>query len=207
VAAFEQRGAEVRIHGEAGNFVRARRAGEGPGPSFVVEVQGAANLFHELVHAVRVGAVLDDHGIDYARMPFSLGDPRDRALLFDELAACVLSCAYARRWWDEAWAEAWFEEQIETQPLFFGMEVDPGGFARAVDVLVGAGAPHEARVAAVVGAATDGVAAWLSAAGAAPELARPAVEACFGARWGRYLAGLRARETPGTVPRSNGSRP
>jgi hypothetical protein len=148
----------------------------------IVEVQGLGNLFHELVHVVRAGVLDDDHGIDYGQMPFRLEVEEHRRLLWDELAACVVSCAYAT----PTAPDDWFAEQIETQPIFYGMESDPGAFARAVDGLVGRRGTHAAELAAVIEQTFSEVAAWLREAGAGAEEAAAPRDLRFPALWAEY---------------------
>lgn len=103
-----------------------------PPPTCVhIQVEGLPNLLHEVGHLVLAGVLDDDHGIDYQAIPFDLGCAGGRAVLFEELACCTLSCGYARplrdaRAW--AWADAWFAEQVEIQPVFYGFEDAPGRF-------------------------------------------------------------------------------
>lgn len=114
-------------------------------PRAQVEAQGLPNLVHELVHALFAGRLDDDHGIDYGAIPFDLDTSPGRALLFEELTCCALSCEVleaelrrrgegeARR---RARVDAWFREQVEIQPVFFGMDEQPEAFAARVSSLL-----------------------------------------------------------------------
>jgi hypothetical protein len=181
-AALVRRGAEVRVDPRGENLVRRPREEDRSTANAIVEVQGLGNLFHELVHVVRAGVLDDDHGIDYGQMPFRLESAAHRRLLWDELAACVVSCAYAC---PDA-PDAWFAEQVETQPVFYGMESDPGAFARAVDALAGASGTRAVELEQVVGAAFAEVEAWLREAGASEREARPARNLRFSDLWASY---------------------
>jgi hypothetical protein len=110
---------------------------------------------HELVHVVQVGRLDDDHGIDYGQIPFDLATEAGRRMLWEELACCVLSCAYtaAPRAGEDAAAttervDAWFREQVEIQPVFYGMQEDPRGFWRRVAALTQAHGPEQRAVVA-----------------------------------------------------------
>lgn len=183
-AALVRAGAQVRIDPHGENLVRRPREEDRSSARAIVEVQGLGNLFHELVHVVRAGVLDDDHGIDYGQMPFRLEVPEHRALLWDELAASVVSCAYAT----PSAPDAWFAEQVETQPVFYGMEADPAAFARALDGLVGSGGPHLSELDAVVDAAFAAVADWLRDAGATPAQAGPPRNLRFSPLWAAYAA-------------------
>jgi hypothetical protein len=176
------RGAEVRIDARGDNLVRRRREDEAHGPAIVVEAQGLANLLHELVHIVRAGVLADDHGIDYGEFPFRIGDVRYRGILWDELAACVVSCAYLPG--SDEDIDDWFAEQIETQPLFFGL--GPPEFARRLDELCQGPSARDVEVA--VDSAYAGVLRWLREAGAPPALALPPRRPSFEALWARFRA-------------------
>jgi len=126
VAAFERMGAHVVVDARGENLVRSRRHDEGHRRAFVVEAQGLANLLHEFVHAVMFGCLADDHGIDYGQIPFDLSRPEHRRILWDELACCVVSCAYVAHVTKPgeqlAVADAWFADQIAIQHVFYGDE-------------------------------------------------------------------------------------
>ncbi len=141
-ACFARRGAAVRVFAGADNSI-AKVAPGASGWGAVVQVEGLANLVHELVHALLAGRIDDDHGIDYGQIPFDLGSLAGRAMLWDELAACTWSCAYGP--FDPA---AWFAEQVEIQPVFYGLEAHPERFFdRVSELMVRARDEAEAMVA------------------------------------------------------------
>jgi hypothetical protein len=112
-------------------------------------------------------------------------------LLWDELAACVISCAYLPG--DGRRLHAWFAEQVETQPVFYGMEDDPEAFARAVDGLVGGDGLHRAQLEAVIAEAHARVRTWLREGGAADAVARPTHSEGFWELWSHYRAASNPR--------------
>lgn len=129
VSGLAAMGADVRVDPTAENLIRSLPGNGGPFRARI-EVQGLPNLLHEVVHVVLAGRLDDDHGIDYGQIPFDLARPDGRAVLWDELACCVVSCAYLDR---QRWqVEAWFAEQIEIQPVFYGMEDAPHLFLQTV---------------------------------------------------------------------------
>lgn len=151
-----------------------------PPPSVQVRVEGLPNLLHEVGHLVLRRVLDDDHGIDYQAIPFDLGAPRGRRVLFEELACCTLSCGYPRRLDDEdawAWADAWFAEQVEIQPVFYGLEGDPPRFWRAVAAIY---RTHGEACEAVVDEAFERTAALLRWSGAPVGVAAPAERLSFG---------------------------
>jgi hypothetical protein len=142
-------GASVRIDAHGENLVRAVRAPVGVqipptvphvgAPVVEVCAQGLPNLLHEFVHVILAARLDDDHGIDYQAIPFDLADAAGRAVLFEELACCVLSCSYLCA--DETEAtrhrvDEWFVEQVEIQPVFYGMEDDVDAFWRRVHAVL-----------------------------------------------------------------------
>ena len=174
------RGAEVRVFAEAENCVRRRDPGVAP---FVVEVQGVPNLLHELAHVVLLGRVEQDHATEYARIPFDLACEHGRALLFDELACCVASCAWHPG--DDEDAKAWFAEQVGIQHVFFGFAELPR-FLAAADVPL---RTHARDLAATIARALSGVELALRSAGAPAETARPR-RSIDPHRWWQSLARL-----------------
>lgn len=151
-----------------------------PPPSVQVRVEGLPNLLHEVGHLVLARVLDDDHGIDYQAIPFDLGTARGRHVLFEELACCTLSCGYPRRLDDEeawAWADAWFAEQVEIQPVFYGLEGDATRFWRTVDEVYRA---HGEACESVVDEAFERTAALLRWAGAPVGVAAPAERLSFG---------------------------
>lgn len=139
-------GARVEISEQGDNLVAAlgpQQRQEFGGATSRVCAQGLPNLLHELVHAVQAGVLGDDYGIDYSAIPFDLSTREGRAVLWDELSCCTISCAYltsqgraARAGADHAAVAgevaAWFEEQIGIQPVFYGLEDHPDRFAEIV---------------------------------------------------------------------------
>ena len=100
----------------------------------VIEAQGLPNLVHELVHALFLGRLDDDHGFDYGLIPLDLALADHRRHLWEELACCVVSVAYGcdshatpRQRLD------WFIEQFEIQGVFHGLEHDLPGFRARID--------------------------------------------------------------------------
>lgn len=151
-----------------------------PPVSVLVRVEGLPNLLHEVGHLLLCGVLDDDHGIDYQAIPFDLGTEAGRAVLFEELACCTLSCGYPRPLRDAdawAWADAWFAEQVEIQPVFYGMEQDPEGFWTTVDAVYRA---HTETCEAVVRQAFARTQALLTWAGAPSGVAEPAERLSFG---------------------------
>lgn len=195
-------GAEVRIRPDGENCVRAVR----PAPAFaargpaawshpwppaspptpavaVVEACGLPNLLHEFVHIALAGRLADDHGIDYQAIPYDLGGAAGRAVLWDEVAACVVSCAYLRgapgNGADWVRVDGWFDEQLGIQPVFYGMDDAPDAFWSALPRLA---VVHEGECAAMIACAYDRVARLLAwAAGYAHDPERLS----FGALWQR----------------------
>ena len=90
-----------------------------------------------------------------------------RAVLFEELACCVLSYSFVAA----AVRDAWFLEQVEIQPVFYGMEDDVPGFWR---VVADAYAAHRDEADAIVDAAFDRLACLLQWSGAPATLCAPA---------------------------------
>ncbi len=150
-----------------------------PPPSVQVRVEGLPNLLHEVGHLVLARVLDDDHGIDYQAIPFDLGTARGRHVLFEELACCTLSCGYPRRLDHEdawAWADAWFAEQVEIQPVFYGLEGDATRFWRTVDEVYCA---YGEDCESVVDEAFERTAALLRWAGAPVGVAAPAERLSF----------------------------
>lgn len=173
---------EIALGGE--NLVRSL---PGSGSTALVQAEGLPNLLHELAHAVQAGRLDDDYGIDYTAIPFDLDTAAGRAVLWDELSCCVTSCAYLRAHGRAARAgahaaqvraevEAWFREQVEIQPVFYGMEADPAGFVARVAALL---RTHGAEAQAVLDRAYAAIERALTAQGAEPVVAaapwRPAI--------------------------------
>jgi hypothetical protein len=100
------------------------------GHEWVIEAQGLPNLIHEVVHALFLGRLDDDHGFEYGEIPLDMGDCAHRAHLWEELACCALStttCAPLRT--ESAhFTRDWFAEQFEIQGVFHGLEHDLDAF-------------------------------------------------------------------------------
>lgn len=174
-------GAEVIIHSLDDNLVRSRQPGDPGEAPFIVAAAGLPNLLHELVHVLQAGRLADDHGLDYGQIPYDLGRAEHRRILWDELACCVISCAYL-----EAEQEAgWFAEQVGIQGVFYGHDDDPEAFRAAVDRAV---RDHRAELLAVLRDAYAAVEAALLAAGSTPALARPRAHLDFAPLWARLRA-------------------
>lgn len=151
-----------------------------PPASVVVRVEGLPNLLHEVGHLMLARVLDDDHGIDYQAIPFDLETEAGRAVLFEELACCTLSCGYPRSslgpdgW---AWADAWFAEQVEIQPVFYGLEDAPARFWSRVDAVY---QRHAEICEATVARAFDRTESLLRWAGASAGVAAPAQRLSFG---------------------------
>jgi hypothetical protein len=200
-SALEHWGARVLVAVDADNLIRrlpgpglatstpAEISGGLPDPDArkgtavaEVSVQGLPNLLHELVHVVLADRLDDDHGIDYHAIPFDLREASGRRVLFEELACCVASCAYLSRPLHRVGGreteletarrvDAWFAEQIEIQPIFYGMEDDLAGFLDRVEAVA---KRHRDELDDVMGLAYARCEAALAEVGAAPREARPA---------------------------------
>lgn len=105
------------------------------GLRWIVESQGLPNLIHELVHALFLGRLDDDHGFDYGEIPLDLERSNHRRHLWEELACCCLSSVFAAVWAEdpEAFGAAWFVEQFEIQGVFHGLDHDLAGFREHID--------------------------------------------------------------------------
>ncbi len=150
-----------------------------PTAAVVVRVEGLPNLLHEVGHLMLARVLDDDHGIDYQAIPFNLDTKAGRAVLFEELACCTLSCGYPRPLTDSAawaWADAWFAEQVEIQPVFYGLEQTPDRFWERVAEVY---RDHAAACEATVERAFRGTEALLRWAGCATGVAAPAQRLSF----------------------------
>ncbi len=186
-AVFAAMDGEVVITSGEDNLIRGRQAGDPGTRPWVIVASGLPNLLHELVHAVQVGFLADDHGLDYGQIPYDLARAEHRRILWDELAACTLSCA----WGEAADEEAWFAEQIGIQGIFYGYEEDEPGFHAAID-RVTEKFVHEMRE--IHAGAYAEVERRLRAAGAPPALARPRARLAFADLWRRFRAAGRRPE-------------
>lgn len=180
-AVFAAMGGEVVITSGEDNLIRARQAGDPGTRAWVIVASGLPNLLHELVHAVQVGFLADDHGLDYGQIPYDLARAGHRRILWDELAACTLSCA----WGEAADEEAWFAEQIGIQGVFYGYEEDEPGFHAAIDRVI---VEFDHEMNEVHSAAYAEVERRLGAVGAPSTLARPRARLAFADLWRRFRA-------------------
>jgi len=178
---FEGAGAAVVIAAGAENSLRS--LAPGTGAHFEVAVEGLPNLLHEALHAVQVGALADDHGIDYGLIPFDMKAPAQRLLLWQELACAAVSCGYLE---DPAAEDPWFAEQIEIQGIFFGFaEDDLRGLRGFIEGTIEA---YAGELEGVVAAAYAALEERLRAIGAPRSLAGARRRSSFAALWARYRA-------------------
>lgn len=177
-------GAAVIVRAGDDNLIRSRRADDGPGPAYLVIVEGLPNLLHEFVHAALAGYLADDHGIDYGLIPFDVTKRAGRDRLWDELACCVVSCAYLPR----ERAAPWFSEQVGIQGAFFGLGDLEDDMQPMFEMVDSARAAHPGEFEAMLARAYAEVERRLRDVGAGPELAQPVVRWSFDALW----EGLRA---------------
>jgi len=101
---------------------------------WVIECQGLPNLVHEVIHALFLGRLADDHGFDYGQIPLDLRRPEHRRCLWEELACCVISAVLCAPFEPdpEQFARDWFAEQFEIQGIFHGLEDDLAGFTERI---------------------------------------------------------------------------
>jgi hypothetical protein len=201
---------EIALGGE--NLVRSlAESGPAPGAAAparaLVQAEGLPNLLHELAHAVQAGRLEDDYGIDYTAIPFDLDTAAGRAVLWDELACCVTSYAYLQAHGRAARAgappptvaaevEAWFREQVEIQPVFYGMEHEPAAFVERVAALL---RTHGAAAQAALDRAYALLERALAAAGARPAVARSPWQPSIPALWPTlYGPGSRGHSAAGS---------
>ncbi|MBC8066927.1 MAG: hypothetical protein IAG13_01220 [Deltaproteobacteria bacterium] len=159
------------------------------GPAIAtVDVEGLPNLLHELVHIVLAGRLDDDHGFDYGAIPYDLHTTAGRAVLWNELSACVVSCAYLLGPHDDVDArvdgrvDGWFDEQLGIQPIFYGHEADPSAFFAGLHDLA---RDHSCELAAMMRCAYDRMAELLRWAGAPASVAEVARELDWAELWSR----------------------
>lgn len=177
VAAFACAGGTVRVDLSAGNLVRRASPSDRTSLPFIIEVEGLPNLLHEFVHFVLRGPLAVDHGFDYSLIPFDTSRAEQRRWLWEELACCVISCAYLA---GRAGRMApWFEEQVGIQHHFYGFP-DPASFRGHVERLLES---HREEMEAVLAEAYARVEGQLRAAGLADPA--PAGRLAFGTLWGR----------------------
>lgn len=191
VRALARAGGAVVIAGGAGNLVRPARPGETPGLPFVVEVEGLPNLLHEFVHFALRPPLAVDHGFDYALIPFDTAQLEPRRWLWEELACCVVSCAYlAAR---PARVAPWFAEQVGIQHHFYGFD-GPERFLPHVAALVAA---HGAELEAAIDEAYAAAATHLADAGA--ENPGPPQRLAFAPLFAALSAARCATTSPGSA--------
>lgn len=128
------------VRGDPAGWITAEDWFRPPSPALAeaspharIEIEGLPNLLHEFVHVALAGRLADDHGFDYGAIPYDTDTIDGRAVLWDELSAAVISCAYLMPEHDAspaAWARAsaWFDEQLGIQPVFYGLEHEPARF-------------------------------------------------------------------------------
>jgi hypothetical protein len=152
----------------------------------ILEVEGLPNLLHELVHVALAGGLADDHGYDYGAIPYDLASADGRAVLWEEIACCVVSCAYLFRPGaaSHATVDAWFAEQLGIQPVFYGMEDDPAAFFATVEVLANA---HIDELVAMLESAYERVERLLAPFAAGGD-GRPRERLSFAPLWSRWRA-------------------
>jgi hypothetical protein len=203
---------EIALGGE--NLVRSLPAPvDAPGsasaepssaPRALVQAEGLPNLLHELAHAVQAGCLADDYGIDYTAIPFDLATAAGRAVLWDELACCVTSCAYLQTHGRAARAgaaapaiaaeiDAWFREQVEIQPVFYGLEHEPAAFVERVAALL---STHGAEAQTALDRAYVALERALAAMGAEPAVARSAWRPTLPTLWSLLRPGHSAAGSP-----------
>jgi hypothetical protein len=155
------------------------------GFEWVVESEGLPNLVHELVHALFLGRVADDHGFDYGQIPLDLTAAEHRRHLWEELTCCVLSTVICAPGEDdpESFARDWFTEQFEIQGVFHGLEHDLAGFRAHIQAQLDI-AEHRAELLETVARGRILLARALAEVGCAAELPQCDVLAI----WARYRA-------------------
>src|SRR5690606_23833255 len=187
-------GAKVSVGSDQENLVRAHPGG------FEVQAQGLENLIHELLHALMQGRLADDHDFPYDEIPLSLGDVRHRALMWEELACCGLSCAYVSA---EA-RDAWFAEQLEILGVFWGHDDDPSAFEEMVDAALERwGDEFHAQWALARRRLADAMGEGAVLAGVSAELVQPEVVSGvrdFAALWSSYRTAARLARAVETLP-------
>lgn len=136
--AIAQMGGVTLLGPDYGNLCRRSSHAEileFAGAAWIVEAQGLPNLIHELVHALFLGHLADDHGFDYGAIPLNIERDDHRRLLWEELACCGLSTSICAPLHTDPlrFSRDWFSEQFEIQGVFHGLEHDLPGFCARVD--------------------------------------------------------------------------
>ncbi|MCA9696648.1 MAG: hypothetical protein KC431_03905 [Myxococcales bacterium] len=195
VAVVADMGGTVILGSEHENLCRRATPEEiGAGAhDWIVESQGLPNLLHEVVHALFLGELADDHGFDYGSIPLNLRDAGHRAILWEELACCALSTLYAAPFAEDprVFARDWFAEQFEIQGVFHGLEHDLTGFRARIDAqLTDPEGTAEARATFARGRGL--LEAALLAHGAPPAVARPVQSIDIEGLWADYRLGWKS---------------
>ena len=133
-----QMGGYTLIGVDRGNLCRRASSAETlefAGPGWIIEAQGLPNLIHEVVHALFLGHLADDHGFEYGAIPLDIERRDHRLLVWEELACCGLSTSICAALHDdpEAFAREWFAEQVEIQGVFHGLEHNLPAFCARID--------------------------------------------------------------------------
>lgn len=133
-----QMGGATLLGHEQGNLCRrasTAEALESPRAAWIIEAQGLPNLIHEVVHALFLGHLADDHGFDYGAIPLDIERPEHRLLMWEELACCGLSTSICAPLEADPhrFSQEWFAEQFEIQGVFHGLEHDLPGFCARID--------------------------------------------------------------------------
>jgi hypothetical protein len=139
--AIEKMGGITLIGEQRENLCRRaneQEALQSDGLEWVVEAQGVPNLVHELVHALFLGKLDNDHGFDYGEIPLDVERSEHRALLWEELACCALSTSTCAPLWPDrpSFSRDWFTEQFEIQGVFHGLEGDLEQFRARIDGVI-----------------------------------------------------------------------
>jgi hypothetical protein len=153
------------------------------GHPWIVESQGLPNLVHEVIHALFLGRLADDHGFDYGQIPLDLCRFEHRRHLWEELACCMLSTVICAAWEHDPaeFEREWFSEQFEIQGVFHGLDGDLAGFRSYIDAQL-AKPSHLAELVETVELGRSRLAAALARVGGPVEVAECDVEQL----WTRY---------------------
>jgi hypothetical protein len=165
------------------NLCRRAHVSDSTDFPWVIEAQGLPNLIHEVVHALFLGRLADDHGFDYGQIPLDLTRADHRRHLWEEIACCVISAALCAPFEvdSERFTREWFAEQFEIQGVFHGLEHDLIGFRARIEAQLARG-DQRVELTQTIEEARGLLAEALAAAGASPE-----VPACDGLEiWSSY---------------------
>ncbi len=194
VRSFARAGGAVRVEPAAGNLVRHSGRTDGTSLPYIVEVEGLPNLLHEFVHFVLREPLEVDHGFDYSLIPFDTSIRQQRRWLWEELACCVVSCAYLAT--EPMRVAPWFAEQVGIQHHFYGFP-DALSFRAHVDRLLAA---HGAEMEAVLEEAYTSAERHLRAAGLAD--AAPARRLALVGLWEKLARELSPPRSAPVPPRA-----